>query len=149
MNIFFDMDYTLVAADGTLRPGVREVFDKLKAAGHDIYVWSGMGAREWQIKELGLAAMVSGTFAKPLDRFQEALRGMLQSSHVPAPPDLVIDDYPEIVAALGGIVIRPYMHPNPDDGEMERVYKIIQQYALQGHSSDDSFRLRPAGNHSQ
>jgi hypothetical protein len=52
----------------------------------------------------------------------------------------VIDDYPQIVSAFGGILIRPYFFRASDDNEMERVYKIIADYASSGTSEDASFR---------
>ncbi len=47
MNIFFDMDYTLLAVDGSLRPKVREVLQRLKDDGHQLYVWSAMASGGW------------------------------------------------------------------------------------------------------
>ena len=42
MNIYFDVDYTLIAMDGSLRPGTTEVFESLLEDGHFIYIWSGV-----------------------------------------------------------------------------------------------------------
>ena len=39
MNIFFDMDYTILSQDNSLRPGTREVFRKLVDDGHQVSVW--------------------------------------------------------------------------------------------------------------
>ena len=36
MNIFFDVDYTILGLDDTLRPGTTETFQKLKDDSHDI-----------------------------------------------------------------------------------------------------------------
>ena len=43
MNIFFDVDQTLLHSEATewhLRPGVREVFESLKSMGHTLYIWT-------------------------------------------------------------------------------------------------------------
>ena len=42
MNIYFDCDYTILAMDGSLRPGSMDVFRKLVCDGHHLYVWSGV-----------------------------------------------------------------------------------------------------------
>ena len=59
MNIYFDVDYTLIAMDGSLRPGTTEVFEGLIADGHLIYIWSGVGMRTDDIERLGLSGFVS------------------------------------------------------------------------------------------
>jgi hydroxymethylpyrimidine pyrophosphatase-like HAD family hydrolase len=43
LNVFFDVDYTLVMGDGSLRPRSRETFEQIIGMGHSIYVWSGWG----------------------------------------------------------------------------------------------------------
>src|SRR6266511_378097 len=48
MNIFFDVDDTLVTWDFRLRPHVRDVFEALRDDGHRIYIWSGRGKR-WDV----------------------------------------------------------------------------------------------------
>ena len=52
----------------------------------------------------------------------------------------MIDDYPEIVTVFGGTMIRPYFFPSTSDDEMERVYRIIDEYARTGTSTDAMFR---------
>ena len=42
MNIFFDVDYTILGLDDSLRPGTQETLKQLKDDGNDIYIWSGM-----------------------------------------------------------------------------------------------------------
>ena len=54
MQLFFDVDYTLIAYNGSLRPLVHKVFGDLKSDGHDIYIWSGMGLRNKEVEELSL-----------------------------------------------------------------------------------------------
>ena len=43
MKIFFDVDYTILGLDDSLRPGTMETLQKIKDDGHEIYIWSGMG----------------------------------------------------------------------------------------------------------
>ncbi len=128
MNIFFDVDYTLLAPDGALRPGTRELMRKLKEDGHTLYVWSGAGTRWSEVRRHNLDPFVTDCFAKPLDNLDAGLERL----NLPATPDLVIDDHPEIVAALGGIWARPYVFDNAGDGEMERLYQLITEVARTG-----------------
>ena len=44
----------------------------------------------------------------------------------------MIDDYPEIVAAFGGVWVPPYFFNRPGDGQMERIYEIITEYVDKG-----------------
>ncbi len=136
MNIFFDMDYTLLGLDNSIRPGTKEVFQRLIADGHTIYVWSGMGIRWKEVKEHNLEPYVTDCFVKPLENFIAAV----EKADLPVKPDFVIDDYPEVVEALGGMWVRPYLFKNPRDDEMEHLYKIITEFAKTGRSDDDRFR---------
>lgn len=140
LNLFFDMDYTILAMDGTLRPLVKEVFQRLREDGHTLHIWSGMGVRWGEVRSVGLASYVVGVYEKPLQNYRAAVERLVAQGVIPRMPDVVVDDYPEIVSALGGIVVRPYFWPKPDDREMERVYRIIRDIALYGHSSDDAYR---------
>ena len=45
LNVFFDVDGTLITWDNKMGPFVREVFQQIKDDGHDIYIWSGVGIR--------------------------------------------------------------------------------------------------------
>ena len=133
------MDYTILGLDNSIRPGTEEVFQRLLADGHIIYIWSGMGIRWTEVREHNLAQYITDCFVKPLENFVQAVK----AQNLPAQPDLVIDDYPEVTQALGGIWVRPYLFKNPRDDEMERVYKIITDYAKSGHSDDERFRMPP------
>ncbi len=130
MNIFFDVDYTILGVDGSLRPGTRDVFRRLVADGHALFVWSGVGVRTAEVQEHDLQEFVSGLFQKPLQEFEAGLR----TFGVAVRPDFVIDDYPEIVGAFGGVVVRPYYFPTANDREMERVYRIATEYARNGYA---------------
>lgn len=142
MNIFFDVDYTLISYDGTLRPMVREVFGQLKQDGLDIYVWSGMGIRWNVVRTHGLVPFVSGVYEKPIERYAEAVNAMLARQELPVLPDFVVDDYPGIVDVFGGVVVRPFWAVDPRDREIERVYRILSDYRLRGASEDAAFRAR-------
>ena len=41
LNVFFDVDNTLIMWNGKLRNHTREVFEALREEGHTIYIWSG------------------------------------------------------------------------------------------------------------
>lgn len=130
MNIFFDCDYTIIALNGNLRPGVQQLFQRLKHDGHTIYVWSGVGIRWREVRKHGLDPYVTDCFHKPLFDYQRRMKGM----GVTIVPDMVIDDYPDIVSALGGIRVKAYFHENSSDTEMEKLYPIISALSANGHS---------------
>ena len=123
MNIFFDVDYTILAVDGNLRPGTRDVFERLVEEGHKVFIWSGVGIRTADVSRHGLEDLVAGVYQKPLEDFEAGL----QTFDVPVRPDFVVDDYAEIVEAFGGMRVRPYFFSSPEDREMERVYDAIAQ----------------------
>ena len=96
LNVFFDVDYTLIMADGRLRNHTEEVFSRLKQAGHSIYIWSGVGIRRFDMRLHGLDGYVDDYFVKPLYRYRERLEEM----DVTVMPDYVIDDHSQVVAAF-------------------------------------------------
>jgi hypothetical protein len=51
-----------------------------------------------------------------------------QRKAVGVQPDFIVDDYPEIVDAFGGILIKPYSRAQPDS-DLERVYAAIKAAA--------------------
>ncbi len=136
LNIFFDVDYTLLSMDGSLRPGAREVFQRLVSDGHRIFIWSGVGMRTAEIRKHLLDEFVSGIFVKPLEDFDNAL----PSFGVHVRPDFVIDDYPQIVSNFGGVVVRPYYFRAPEDDEMALIYRILTDFVEKGHSEHPAFR---------
>ena len=144
LKIFFDVDYTLLAMDGSLRPGTRQTFEKLIEDGHKIYIWSGVGLRTREIEGHDLQDLVSGIYKKPIYDYVNGLE-LLQ---VPHWPDFVIDDYPEIVDTFGGVLARPYFFRSADDDEMERIYDIINDFITTGGSKRVGYRAarskRPA-----
>ena len=135
MNIFFDVDETILGYDGSLRPLVTEVFQRLVEEGHRIFIWSGVRTGETVrtnvVERYGLQSYVTDCFRKPLFDFRQQWR----KTGIEVEPDFCIDDYPEIVEAFGGVCIRPYTRAKAD-AEMERVYE-----AIQARVNQDGFRL--------
>lgn len=124
MNIFFDVDHTIIDSDNGLRPGVRELFERLRKDGHAIYLWSGIGQR-WEVVERhGLADVVAGCFDKPLYHYE----AMLEPLGINVRPDYVVDDHPHLVHFFGGCLVNRYLLPNPQDVEMTRVLTEIEAY---------------------
>jgi hypothetical protein len=127
MHIFFDVDYTILGRDYTLRPGTREVFERLVEDGHFVYVWSGEGERWGVVQRHGLEDLVHGVYGKPLQDYVNRLADF----GIPVVPDFVIDDYPGIVRAFGGICITDYISLSDGhaDRELEAVYEVISLQA--------------------
>jgi hypothetical protein len=122
MNIFFDVDETLIAYDGSLRPGSRSVFERLVSDGHHVYVWSGRGIRTSEVHRTGLGDLVSGIYQKPLSDFKAGLA----RCGIPVLPDFVIDDYPGIVESFGGLCIRPYHGGGQADNELSDLPDLVR-----------------------
>ncbi len=125
MKIFFDVDYTLIADDGSLRPHVKEIFEKIKQDGHDIYIWSGVGLRWEVVNRHDLKQYIETCYIKPLSDYRESLVEL----GVNIMPDFCIDDHNGVVLAFSGTAVRPYYTKNPNDEEMLRVYQDIQAAA--------------------
>ena len=58
LNVFFDVDNTLIMWNGKLRNHTRHVFEELRSAGHTIYIWSGVGIRRWEMRRHDLDEFV-------------------------------------------------------------------------------------------
>ena len=138
MKIFFDVDYTILGLDDSLRPGTKENFEKLISDGHEIYIWSGMGERWEVVEKHELGPLVSGVYEKPTHHFHERLDEL----KVPFEPEFVIDDYPEVVGAFGGVWVPPYFFKRNFDEEMDRVYQIVCDFIRTGTSEDRQFRAK-------
>ena len=121
LKIFFDVDYTILAVDSSLRPGTRETFQRLVSDGHQVYVWSGVGIRTAELQKHDLMDLVSGVYQKPI---QDYVAG-LEKLEVPYRPDLVIDDHHELVETFGGVVVRPYYCRSAEDGAVERGRRLL------------------------
>ena len=138
MKIFFDVDYTILGLDDSLRPGTMETLQKIKDDDHEIYIWSGMGER-WEVgKKHNLEPLISGVYEKPTHHFHERLEEL----GVPFEPDFVIDDYPEIVAAFSGVWVPPYFFKRSVDQEMDRIYHIITDVVATGSSEDRQYKAK-------
>jgi hypothetical protein len=126
LNVFFDVDNTLIMWNGKLRNHAHDVFRTLKEAGHTIYVWSGVGIRRWDMKRHNLDEFVTDYFIKPLERHHEKLEAL----GVPLVPDFVIDDHKTVVDAFGGYHIPDEAGPN--DEELLKVLARINEMATLG-----------------
>ena len=138
MNVFFDVDQTILGMDNSLRPGTRETMTALGELGHQIYLWSGMGIRRETAKRHGLESLISGLYQKPLYDYTERLEEL----SVPFPPDFVVDDDPQIVSAFGGLWVPPYYKQGDDEGAMARVLAATIEFAELGNSKDAHFRTK-------
>jgi hypothetical protein len=138
VNVFFDVDYTILSYDQALRRGTLSTFARLAEDRHRIYVWSGEGPRWNVVRHHGLDPYVSGVFGKPLSDFAAGLRRL----QVSPTPDFVVDDYPEIVGYFGGYFIPEFYSSFDDDDELESVYGVISDFASRGHAVHH--RWRPA-----
>ena len=142
LDIFFDVDYTILGLDGSLRPWTREVFAALAADGHRLHVWSGGGDRSAVLREHGLAHLVAGCYRKPLTDHEAALADL----GVPLTPDFVVDDSPEIPAVFGGALVAAYSAGTPSDylprdrdEELLRACEAAREFAATGASSDPRY----------
>jgi haloacid dehalogenase-like hydrolase len=139
LNVFFDVDYTILSYDNGIRPGTHEVFARLVSDGHQIYIWSGQGLRWAEINEHKLADSVTDVFNKPTWNYVARLKEL----GVRVVPDFVVDDYPEIVEAFGGFCVKEFFRKRHADDEMYAAYKAICEHAQSGTSSHPSYRPRP------
>ncbi len=96
MNVFFDVLDTLLTEEDAPRPHAREVFLRLKEAGHEVYLWSSAGAGYAAVaaEVLGVSDLVGGCFGKR----QEPDVGV----------DFVVDDDASVVNSYGGYRVEPF-----------------------------------------
>lgn len=125
MNIFFDVDDTILSFDGALRPNTHEVFEILITNGHAVYVWSGAGLRTAFVERERLSHLVTGVYHKPLSDFSAGVKRF----GIPVYPDFVIDDYPEIVAHFGGLCIKPYVRGSWPDTELLAIPALVEAHS--------------------
>ncbi len=138
MNIFFDVDYTILSADWGLRRHTVEVFSRLVDDGHQVHVWSGEGKRWKVVKDHGLEPFVTGVFAKPIVDYANGLKRY----GVDPIPDFIIDDYPQIVEFFGGYHIKDFYMRRDDDDEIQTVYDVICEQIATGTSTNPRWRAR-------
>lgn len=116
LNVFFDVDHTLVLARESanhLRPGAHDAMRLLKEAGHAVYVWSA-GGEEYVRKVVhmhGLHAWVDGCFDKD-PRVQPA-------------PDFIIDDDWYLVQKYGGHCVSQYKVIDESDRELLIAVEVV------------------------
>lgn len=141
LNIFFDVDNTVVLWNGRLRNHTEDVFRALRADGHTIYIWSGVGIRRWDMQHHGLQDYVTDYFVKPLDRYRERAYGEFAVS---VPIHYVIDDHRGVVDAFGGFHVSD--QPRADDREMLDLLEDIRRFAAAPPAGDpdNGFPGRPA-----
>ncbi len=137
LNVFFDVDNTLLMWDGSLRNHTRDVFERILAAEHTIYIWSGVGIRRWEMEMNKLDHYVTDYFIKPLYDH----RARLPKLGVRVEPDFVIDDHLSVVEVFGGYYIPDVAAP--DDEELLRVAEAIETRA-RGEADGDSERVLPS-----
>ena len=121
VNIFFDVDNTIITWDVKLRPGVHEVFTRLREDGHTIYLWSGMGPRWEVVQRFDLHEHVADCFWKPLHNHH----ARMEELGITIFPDYVIDDHVEIIHAFTGSHVPEPMLPLDRDKVMWWVYDEI------------------------
>ena len=139
MNIYFETDYTIIAVDGSLRPGVTRLFSGLIDSGDQILIWSGNGSRGKDIDRYNLRSFVTECLEKPVSNYKTEIEKIPETSK----PDIVIDDNLEIVAALGGIWVNRYYFPSDDDFELDHVATVIEEIKSSGASQDQRYRASP------
>ena len=112
MNVFFDVQGTLMTMEEVPRPRAREAFLMLKEEGHDLYLWSsgGAGYAASAADLLGVKDLVSGCFGKR------------QEPDVPV--DFAVDDDASVVEAHGGHRIKPF-DGDPYDEELLRAAEAL------------------------
>jgi hypothetical protein len=130
LNVFFDVDYTLVMWDGKLRNHAEDVFKRLTEAGHAIYIWSGVGIRRWDMRRNNLDGYVTDYFIKPLWGYKDRLGEF----NVTVMPDFVIDDHKGVVDDFGGYHIPDVA--DKDDRHLLNVLEAIEALAAQPHEGE-------------
>lgn len=126
MNIFFDVDDTLLTWDHRLRPHTHAVMQSLSSDGATIYLWSGAGLRYEVVWAHGLRDFIAGCFVKPLSQYHRRL-----AEHgIPFIPDFVVDDDPDVVAAFGGTHVPSPLEPLEHDAALLRVIDDVRQFGL-------------------
>lgn len=121
INVFYDVDHTLVFVShevNALRPRAHESMQRLKAAGHGVYVWSAGGKDyvERIVDMHGLRPWVDGCFDK--------------DPKVQPRPDFIIDDDWYLVEKYGGHCVSQYKAVDDSDSEL---ITALESLAKLGH----------------
>ena len=117
LNVFFDVDQTLVHVTqhlNSLRPGAQAAIQRLKEAGHGVYVWSAGGADyvNRTVDMHGLREWVDGCFDK--------------HPKVQPRPDVVIDDDWYLVEKYGGYLVSQYKVVDDTDSEIPDIVANLE-----------------------
>jgi len=92
--VIFDLSGTIFGAiDGSLRPGVKNLVDGLRAAGHTVYFWTA-GEVFYYMELLHKAGLDGSVFSK--------------REKLPFSPDVYIDDDPSPSFIHKTIIVEPY-----------------------------------------
>ena len=112
MNIFFDVQGTLLTMEEVPRPRAREAFLMLKEEGHDLYLWSsgGAGYAAEAAELLGVTDLVEDYLDK--------------RSEPDVPVDFAVDDDASVVEAHGGYRVAPF-GGDPGDEELLRAAEAV------------------------
>jgi phosphoglycolate phosphatase-like HAD superfamily hydrolase len=113
VNVFFDVLDTLLTEEDLPRPHAREVFLRLKEAGHEVYLWSSGGGAYAAVAAdvLGVADLVDGCFGK---------------RHEPeVGVNFVVDDNASVVESYGGYQVGPF-EGDPHDEDLLRVPEAVE-----------------------
>ncbi len=119
MNIFFDVDHTMIGEDNTLRPGVKITLRALQRDRHVLFAWSGDSLRTGTIEEHELAEYFSGVFRKPTSNYLEVARAL------GVDVEFVVDDYPQAVRIFGGVCVGPYFGQAGRDGVAPPIEPLV------------------------
>lgn len=121
LHVFFDVDHTLVYPNqhfNALRPGAHEVMERIRAAGHGVYVWSA-GGEEYCRRTVAmhqLGHLVDDCFDK--------------DPRVKPRPDFIIDDDWYLVEKYGGHCVSQYKSVDEEDREL---HDAVLRLAELGH----------------
>lgn len=120
-NVYFDVDHTLVYPNqhtNALRPGAHAVMERIREAGHGVYVWSA-GGQDYVKRVVdmhGLTHLVDGCFDK--------------DPRVQPRPDFIIDDDWYLVEKWGGHLVSQYKAVDDNDCEL---HDALLRLAELGH----------------
>jgi hypothetical protein len=126
VRVFFDVDFTLIGVDQSLRPGVKDTFRRLVEDGHKVFLWSGQRNPWHAINDHNLDAWVTNCYRKPIEDHHNHIEAL----SIPM-PDFCIDDNKDIIDIFGGYVVPPYIYTDMPDNHMERIYLAVKEFAEQ------------------
>jgi hypothetical protein len=113
LNVFFDVLDTLLSEEELPRPHAREVFQELKEAGHEVYLWSSGGG-------------AYAAAAADLLRVADLVKGCFGKRHEPeVAVDFAVDDDASVVESYGSLRVAPF-EGDPWDDELLRVTEAVE-----------------------